>query len=230
MPYEASWHGRLPSFGEVGAGGGIVAEAGVDTGPELDEAAEKPDEIGEAVEVGEDFFGDLRLGFGTDFGEGYGDALGAAADGAGDLVGGGLGVGTGERPVGEDAFGGLDLMDEFGQVVYVGLGDERLRGVGGWGGGKSCADGEELALDLFGPGGDVRLGAKAAGKAEEGVEFVDSSVGVYAKVGFGEAETAGEGGGAGVSVGGCDGHGEAPLRVVAETSRSVVRVDGVAAD
>ena len=216
----------LPGFGEVGAWGGVVAEAGVNAGAELDEAAEEPEEIGEAVEIGEDLFGDLRLAFSAGFGEGYGDALGAAADGTGDLIRGGLGVGSGEGPVGEDAFGGLDLVDEFGEVGNVFGNDEGLGGVGGGWCGEGCAYGEELALDLLGPGGDVGLGAEAAGEAEEGVELVDGSVGVYTEVGFGEAEAAGEGGGAGVSVGGCDGHGGAPLGVVAERFVFAIRVAG----
>ncbi len=208
--WEAGWAG-LPGAGEVWAGFGVVAEAGVDAGAELDEAPEEPDEIGKAVEIGDGFGrndrksggGDVRVSYGL--GEADGDSFCAAADGPGDLVGGGLSVGAGERPVGEDAVGGFDPVDEVGEVIDV----IRCDGAGGlaafgWGG-EGGADAEEGALDVFGPGGDVGLSAEAAGEAEAGVELVDGAVSFDAEVGFRQAEAARETGGAGVSGFGGDG-------------------------
>ena len=71
----------LPGSGEVGAGFGVVAETGVDAVAYLDEATEEPDEIGEAVEVGDGLGWDEVAGLG----EADGAALGPAADGAGEV-------------------------------------------------------------------------------------------------------------------------------------------------
>ncbi len=186
---------QLPGAGPVGAFLGVVAEAGVDAGAVFYEAAEEPEEVGEAVEVGD--------GFGLDgfsgFVEANGAAFGSAADGAGDFVGCGFAVGAGEGPVGEDAFDGLDLVDLLGEVVDVfGLEGGGGSGVGG-GSGEGGAYAEEGALDGLGAVAEVFVGAEAAGEAEGGVEFVDGAVGFDAEVGFADAGAAGEGGLAGVA-------------------------------
>ena len=195
LPDFCSW--PLPGSGPVGAFFGVVAEAGVDAGVVLDEAAEEPEEIGEAVEVGDRFRWD---GFG--FVEADGAAFGAAAYGAGDLVGGGFAVGAGEGPVGEDAFDGLNFVDLLGEVLYVfwfeGGGGPGVRG----GPGECGAYTEQGALDVFRAGADIFVRAEAAGEAEGGVEFVDGAVGFDAEVGFGDAGAAGEG-----SLAGVTGHG-----------------------
>ncbi len=121
--------GCLPGAGKIRAGFGVVAEAGVDAGAGFDEAAEEPEEVGETVEVGDGFGRNDRkggrggIGARNGFCEADCDAFGAPADGPCDLVGGGAGVSARERPVGEDAVGGFDLMDEVGEMIDVFGGD-----------------------------------------------------------------------------------------------------------
>ena len=151
----------------------------------LEGAGEGEEEGGEAVEVGEGGGGGA-VGMAVPGAEEI--AFGAAADGAGEVgAGGGFGI------------AGEDELAERGQGGHApgGFGFEGGEGGGrelGLAGGEFGAEAEEVALDGFdqgGVGGGRELRAK---EAEGGVEFIQRTDGVEEGIGFGEAETAGEGG------------------------------------
>src|SRR5580704_6659583 len=177
-----------PCPGEFRARLGIVTKPRVDAGVVLNQTAEEPDHVREAVEIGED----LGLDDASVFDEAHNGTFGPTADRACHLIGCRLGVAAGERPVCENALGGFDLMDEISQFLDVLGGDNgrlfpalRRRS-------QSGPDAKECALDLFGPPYDVFVLADAASKSENGVELVDRAVGFDTQVGLRDTDASGE--------------------------------------
>src|ERR1700722_10199452 len=92
MTARAWFMGRLPGSRPFRTGLGSITKTRIDAGVHLDQPAEEPDKIREAIEIGQH----LRLDRLPTFRQPHRTALGAAADGAGDLIGRGLGVRAGQ--------------------------------------------------------------------------------------------------------------------------------------
>ena len=88
----------------------VVTEPAIDACVVFDQTSEKPDHVRETIQVSEY----LRLDHSAILHKANGATFGATADGAGHLICRRLGVPSRKRPVGEDTFCRLDLVDEIG--------------------------------------------------------------------------------------------------------------------
>src|SRR5581483_8810051 len=169
-----------------------------------------PAEIGEAVEVAEDF--GIELFFA---GAERGDvALGATAGDAGEIERGGKRRITRDHPVfGIKRLVFFELGDDGGDAIGHGNAGQFkpvlrvARPVIG-GGGQFAHDNDEVFLRGEDLPGDEGVGANGAGEAEGGCEFIDAAVGVHAWIGFGDAPPVHERGFSFVAGPGNDGHRE----------------------
>src|ERR1700748_2167948 len=140
----------------------LVTQAAVDTGVMLDQAAEEPDHIRQPIQVCEH----LRMGCSAALHKADSAALGATTDCTCDLIRCRLSMTAGERPVGEDALGCLDLVNKISEFVYVLYrNDGRLFSAFR----RRCqrgADAKQCLLNLFSPCRDFFVLTNAAGKTE----------------------------------------------------------------
>src|SRR5579884_2821764 len=173
-------------------------------------SGQDPAEIGEAVEVAQDF--GIELFFA---GAERGDvALGATAGDAGEIERGGKRRITRDHPVfGIKRLVFFELGDDGGDAIGHGNAGQfkpvlRIARPVIGGGGQFAHDNDEVFLrgeDLL---GDEGVGANGAGEAEGGCEFIDAAVGVHAWIGFGDAPPVHERGFSFVAGSGDDGHRE----------------------
>ena len=99
------------------------------------------------------------------FREPDGVAFGAAAYGASDLVCCRFGVRAGQRPVGENAFGCFDLMDELCQCIDIIERDDGSIFLVFGRRGQGASDTKERPLNLFGPGADLLVMCRCCGRS-----------------------------------------------------------------